>query len=147
MKYNGHRSQGSLEYLFMIAVALVIVLIVFRVATGLSTPHTIMLNVDPQGMTHPVDDSGKFKVEAWLEDNGDGTYKVEYRIWALKERLNGAKVELVCFGDPQHVAGLGLIEHEGVLEPVNYWANYWTPVPREAFPCQVQFIVWTEGLG
>ncbi|NJE42130.1 class III signal peptide-containing protein [Thermococcus sp. GR6] len=142
-----NRGQGSLEYLFMIVAALVIILVVVRAISGISTPYSTALTVDPESLTSQVEDQVSFKVEAWVEDNGDGTYKVYYRIWALEKPLTGAEVQLVCFGPTNNVAGLDPIKHEGILEPVNYWANYWTPVPREAFPCQVQFTLWKRGLG
>ena len=141
------RAQSSLEYLFMIAAVLVVVLIVLRAITGITTPYTVILTLSPDGLTSQSDDQGSFKVEAWLEDNGDGTYKVNYRIWAIKKTLDRANVELVCFGPLKNVAGLSPITHEGPLSPVNYWGNYWTPVPRDAFPCQLQATVWKKGIG
>ncbi|WP_240920712.1 class III signal peptide-containing protein [Thermococcus sp. CX2] len=143
---DSRKGQGSLEYLFMIAAALVVILLVIRAIGAISAPYSTALTVTPGSMPNQVEDQGSFKFEVWLEDNGDGTYKVNYRIWAVKDSINGAKVQLVCFGPVENVAGLDPIEHEGTLEPVNYWANYWTPVPEGAFPCQVQFTVWKRGL-
>lgn len=142
----GKGAQGSIEYLFMIAAALVMVLLVIKAVSSITTPYTVILTLTPGTLESQADDRGSFKVEAWLEDNGDGTYKVNYRIWALKRTLTGANVELVCFGNTEHVAGLGPIQHSGLLKPVNYWANYWTPVPQNAFPCQVQATVWKKGI-
>ncbi len=114
----------------------------------------MILTVFPDTRTPPVVyDGGNFKVEAWVEENStDGTYKVLYRIWALKKPITRANVELVCFGSLKDVAGKGPITHppnpasgeHGSLEPVNYWANYWTPVYRKEFPCRIEVTVWTR---
>ncbi|WP_394352222.1 class III signal peptide-containing protein [Thermococcus sp. MAR1] len=143
---RGKSGQGSIEYLFMIALALLMVLLVIKALSSITTPYTAILTLSPGSMESQVEDVGSFKVEAWLEDNRDGTYKVYYRIWALKRPLTKANVELVCFGNTEHVGGLGPIQHSTLLEPVNYWANYWTPVPQDAFPCQVQATVWKKGI-
>lgn len=140
-----NKGQGSLEYLFMIAAVLVIVLMVFRALGGISISHPMILTVFPDTRTPVVYDGGNFKVEAWVEENStDGTYKVLYRIWALKKPITRANVELVCFGPLKDVAGKGPITHTGPLEPVNYWANYWTPVYRKEFPCRIEVTVWTR---
>ncbi|NJE47367.1 class III signal peptide-containing protein [Thermococcus sp. GR7] len=59
-----NRGQGSLEYLFMIVAALVIILVVVRAISGISAPYSTALTVDPESLTSQVEDQESFKVEA-----------------------------------------------------------------------------------
>lgn len=90
----------------MIAATLVVILLVIRAIGAISAPYSTALTVVLGSMPNQVEDQGNFKLEVWLEDNGDGTYKVNYRIWAVKDSINGAKVQLVCFGPVKMLPGL-----------------------------------------
>ena len=140
------RGQGSLEYLFIVALVIIIVAIGVRYlkSAAKEVPYYNQITLDPGLFNNITADYGDIKVEAYLIDNGDGTYKVEYKIWAITAPIRKAQLALVCMNKPPNVAGYHVITHEGPLTPVNYWANYWTPVPEEYFPCEIRFYIWKE---
>ncbi|ADT83300.1 class III signal peptide-containing protein [Thermococcus barophilus] len=140
------KGQGSLEYLFIVALVIIIVAIGVMYLKGAAkeVPYYNEITLDPGLFNNITADYGDIKVEAYLINNGDGTYKVEYKVWAIKVPIRKAQLALICMNKPPNVAGYKVITHEGLLTPVNYWANYWTPIPEEYFPCEIRFYIWKE---
>jgi hypothetical protein len=128
----------------LIVAALIVLAISIHYLRGTAenVPQNIKVNVDPYLLPNDTITSGGIKVEAWLEKVSDDGYKVHYRIWALKTPIKKAQLALVCMNKPENVAGYQVITHTGPLEPVNYWANYWTPVKEEYFPCYLDIYIW-----
>ncbi|WP_456368203.1 class III signal peptide-containing protein [Thermococcus sp.] len=138
------KAQGSIEYLFMVAVALMLIGIAIYYLRGMATnvPQDIKVTIDPYVSPNSTIDTGDIKVEVWLEKVSGDEYKVQYRIWAVKTPIKKAQLALICMNKPSNVAGYQVITHTGPLNPVNYWSNYWTPVKEQYFPCYVDVYIW-----
>jgi len=138
------RGQSAVEYLLMIAVALILLGITIHYLRGTAenVPQNLKVNVDPYISPNTTVDTGDVKVQVWVEKASDDEYKVWYRIWAIKSPIKKAQLALVCTNKPSDVAGYQVITHTGPLEPVNYWSNYWTPVKDEYFPCYIDLYIW-----
>ncbi|WP_245608271.1 hypothetical protein [Thermococcus guaymasensis] len=140
------KGQSAVEYLLIIVAVLMVIGISVHYLRGTTknVPYYNQLVLDPLIFKNATADYGDVKIEAHLVDNGDGTYKVEYKIQAVKAPVRKAQLALICLNKPPNVAGYQVITHEGPLEPINYWANYWTPVPEEYFPCEIRFYIWKD---
>jgi len=138
------RGQSALEYLLVVVAVLIIIAIGVKYlrSTSSNVPYYNQLVLDPLIFKNATANYGDVRIDAYLIENGDGTYKVEYKIWALKAPVRKAQLALVCLNKPPNVAGYRVITHEGILRPVNYWSNYWTPVPEDYFPCEIRFYIW-----
>lgn len=147
------KGQGSLEYLFVMGFILVVVVVSINYLKSApkGIPYNQKITLDPELFTNISASDGEVKVEAWLEKTGAGEYKVEYRVWTLKVPVKKVQLALICENKPPDVAGYKVITHPitewgetSPLKPVNYWSNYWVPIPEKYFPCYIDFYIWKE---
>ncbi len=145
----GGRAQGSMEYLFMIAVTLVIALVVVsylsRSVENIPDSQVTAPWLDPESMTSFNTSDMYFNYSVWVEPAGTGIYRVVYRLTA-KETLNNVRVQatLKCERQPRYIDTryLSVIEHYDTIPRGWYVSNYWTPLEPGDFPCGVEFNVW-----
>ncbi|WP_456421833.1 class III signal peptide-containing protein [Thermococcus sp.] len=145
---ESRRGQGSLEYLFMIAAALVIVLIVIRVLSGVSsnTPNQqVILYADPENFPTFNTSDNYFVYQTTVTKIGDDLYNVTFKAIAKRD-LSHVKIRatLMCNKKPVYVGDQYLTVTDEVENLPKGWyiSRYWSPIRRDEFPCEVVLYVW-----
>ncbi|GEM_PF-6185000 len=143
------RGQASLEYLFMIAVALVIVFIVVstmsRSARNVPDNQVIIPWVDPVDIPQYNVSDEYFTYYVYVQPVGSNLYNLTYILTAKKD-LHNVKVQAIlkCEKQPEYIEPEYLYIVQTYQEVPRGWyvSNYWTPIKEDEFPCQVTFNVW-----
>jgi len=145
------RRGSSLEYILMVAIAFLMLVLVFSlvVRSPFGTPNNRQVTpwLDPHNVTHFNTTDEYFTYRVQVKPVGGGLYKVVYKLTARKD-LSDVRVgaTLECKKQPEYIDPEYLHVEESYEQIPEGWyvSNYWTPVKIDEFPCRVVFDVQVE---
>ncbi len=144
---KSYKGQGSLEYLFMVAAALVIILVIIKVLSGISgniPEQQVILHADPEDFPSFNISDSYFVYQSVVEKSGDN-YVITYRATAKRDLTNvKIRATLKCNKKPVWIGDqyLTITDEVETLPKGWYISESWSPVRSDEFPCEVVLYVW-----